>query len=150
MTRLSIYLSSHLAGARAGSHLFRRAASHFDGTAHGQALQAIAGEVQEDLAQLITITHAVGATENRLLSLSARGGAELARLKPNGGLLRRSPLADLVEIEGLCDAVCAKRSGWDALIAITATEERLPRELLRDFATEASTRRNDSVRSRPT
>jgi hypothetical protein len=41
----------------------------------------------------------------------------VARLKPNGRVLRRSPLSDLIEIEGLVDAVTAKRSGWLALAA---------------------------------
>ncbi|HEY5788534.1 MAG TPA: hypothetical protein VIT65_27555 [Microlunatus sp.] len=39
-------------------------------------------------------------------------------MKPNGRILRRSPLSDLIEIEALLDAVSAKRAGWYALAAV--------------------------------
>ena len=44
-------------------------------------------------------------------------GERVARLKPNGRLLRRSPLSDLIEVEGMLDAVRAKAAGWQALLA---------------------------------
>ena len=46
-----------------------------------------------------------------------KAGERLARLKPNGRLLTRAPLSDLVEIEGLLDVVHAKWAGWHALLA---------------------------------
>ncbi len=44
-------------------------------------------------------------------------GERVGRLKPNGRIVRRSPLSDLIEIEALIDAVSAKRAGWYALAA---------------------------------
>ena len=46
-----------------------------------------------------------------------RAGERFARLKPNGRILSRAPLSDLIEIEGLLDAVRAKCAGWHALLA---------------------------------
>lgn len=46
-----------------------------------------------------------------------RAGERFARLKPNGRILSRAPLSDLIEIEGLLDAVRAKWAGWHALLA---------------------------------
>lgn len=42
-------------------------------------------------------------------------GERVGRLKPNGSVLRRAPLSDLVEVEALLDAVHAKQAGWRAL-----------------------------------
>lgn len=39
----------------------------------------------------------------------------LGRLKPNGTLVRRSPLSDVMELEALSTAVAAKRLGWVTL-----------------------------------
>lgn len=51
---------------------------------------------------------------------AVRVAERVGRLKPNGRLLRRSPLTDLVEIEGLLGAVSAKATGWQALHAVEA------------------------------
>ena len=52
-----------------------------------------------------------------LLGSALRLAERVGRLKPNGRLLRRAPLSDLIEIEGLLDAVHAKAAGWRALAA---------------------------------
>lgn len=54
---------------------------------------------------------------NPLLGAVLQVGERVGRLKPNGRVLRRSPLSDLIEIEALIDAVSAKRAGWYALAA---------------------------------
>lgn len=52
---------------------------------------------------------------NPLLGLVLQLGERMGRLKPNGRVIRRSPLSDLIEIEALSDAINAKRAGWYAL-----------------------------------
>jgi len=52
-----------------------------------------------------------------LLDAAMQAGELAGRLKPNGRIVRRSPLSDLVEVEGLLDAVRAKAAGWQALLA---------------------------------
>ena len=48
-------------------------------------------------------------------SLVVRTGERVGRLKPNGRVVRRSPLSDLVEVEAGLDAVHAKAAGWEVL-----------------------------------
>ena len=59
----------------------------------------------------------LGVRPNPLLGAALRIGERLGRLKPNGALIRRPPLTDLVEIEALATIVHAKRNGWVALLA---------------------------------
>ena len=56
-------------------------------------------------------------TPDRRLEIVLRVGEFIGRAKPNGRLLRRSPLSDLIEIEAMLDAVHAKQRGWAALKA---------------------------------
>ena len=56
-------------------------------------------------------------TPGRPERLALRAGERVGRLKPNGHLVRRAPLSDLVEVEAGLDAVHAKACGWQALRA---------------------------------
>lgn len=123
MTALEIYLQNHEAAARAGVDLCRRAAFNQRRQAYGPELKRLRRDIGEDRSRLRTIMTAVGAQPNPLLGVALQVGERIGRLKPNGRVLRRSPLSDLIEIEGLVDAVSAKRSGWYALAAA-----RLPAE----------------------
>ncbi|MGW2089753.1 hypothetical protein [Streptomyces sp. NPDC001880] len=55
-------------------------------------------------------------------------GERIARLKLNGTLTRRSPLSDLIELEGMRMGVEGKTALWQALRAITDNEPRLDPE----------------------
>jgi len=74
----------------------------------------------------------VNVGSNSLLGLVLQVGERVGRLKPNGRIVRRSPLSDLIEIEALIDAVSAKRAGWYALAAahLPAPETSRVAELL--------------------
>lgn len=137
LSNLAIYLTDHLAGARGGVRLFRRAANHYHGTARGDLLEDIALEVAEDLEHLRDMMSDLGIGENRLLSTSAVIAERLGQLKPNGRIFRRAPLTYLVEIEGLRDVVKAKHSGWEALISAAETNPRLPQNILVRLAERA-------------
>ena len=52
-----------------------------------------------------------------LMGTALQIGERISRLKPNGRLVRRSPLTPFLEVEGLLDAVHAKAAGWWALDA---------------------------------
>ena len=75
---------------------------------------------------------AVPVASNPLLGLALQVGERVGRLKPNGRIVRRSPLSDLIEVEALIDAVSAKRAGWYALAAapIAASEASRIAELI--------------------
>lgn len=61
---------------------------------------------------------------NPLMGVALQVGERIGRLKPNGRVLRRAPLSDLIEVEGLVDAVSAKRTGWYALAAAQLPAEQ--------------------------
>ncbi len=115
---LALYLRNHEAGASGGYDFFRRTAASHRKLPHGPAIRALADEVHEDLVALRTLMRTQGVGRDLALDVAARVAEKLGRLKPNGHLLRRSPLTDLVEIEGCLDAVHAKAAGWHALAAL--------------------------------
>jgi hypothetical protein len=114
---LRIYLQNHEAAARAGIDLCRRSADNQRRRAHGPVLRDLCDEIREDRDRLLVLMKSVQVRPNPLLGAVLQVGERVGRLKPNGRVLRRSPLSDLIEIEALIDAVSAKRAGWYALAA---------------------------------
>lgn len=124
MTALEIYLQNHEAAARAGVDLCRRAAFNQRRQAHGPELKRLRRDIDEDRSRLRTIMAAVDVQPNPLMGVALQVGERIGRLKPNGRVLRRAPLSDLIEVEGLVDAVSAKRTGWYALAAAQLPAEQ--------------------------
>ena len=115
---LAIYLRNHEAAAQAGRDLFRRTAASQRDRPYAGELAELATEIEQDLASLRAIMRAAGVSPDVLQGIALRVGERVGRLKPNGRLLRRSPLSDLIEIEALLDAVRAKAAGWHALSSV--------------------------------
>jgi len=125
---LSTYLNNHLSAASAGVDLFRRAAaSHRDGD-RGAELYRLADEIAADRRTLRGIMQRLEVEENKVMQGVSRVGERLGRLKPNGYLVSRSPLSELVELEALRDAVAAKKAGWQVLRALAVHDDRVMRE----------------------
>ena len=143
MKYLKIYLQDHFAGATAGAELAKRAAKHNEGDAEfGGPLQRIAAEIDEDREQLRRIMAALEVEPDRIKTTLMWAGEKAGRLKPNGDLLRFSPLSRHVEIEGLITGVSGKLSLWRALIAVEAEHAQLDAAKL----TEAADRAEDQLR----
>jgi len=123
---LSIYLRNHEAAAQAGRDLFGRVAASHRGKSYGVELSALVTEVGQDLDSLHELMTELRTSPDPVMGTVLRIGERLGRLKPNGQLLSRSPLSDLIEIEGLLDAVHAKASGWKALAAADVGTEGSP------------------------
>jgi hypothetical protein len=138
---LEIYLQNHEAAAHAGSDFFRRTATNQRTREYGAELSGLATQIKEDHYRLRSIMNRVGVRPNVPLGLALRVGERLGRLKPNGRLLRRAPLSDLIEIEGLLDAVSAKRAGWQALATVDPAHGVSPDEI-----DELITRADDQLR----
>src|SRR5215212_795011 len=100
-----------------GATLFRRTAANQRHKPYTHELRQLVTEVEEDLNSLRKLMRRTGVRPNLLLGSALRLAERVGRLKPNGRLLRRAPLSDLIEIEGLHDAVHAKAAGWRALAA---------------------------------
>ncbi len=120
---IAIYLQNHEAAACGGVDLFRRVADQQRERRWGLELGKLSDEVADDLRRMRELMRVVKVMRNPLLEAAARLGVQVGRVKPNGHLLRRSPLSDLIEVEGLFDAVNAKAAGWRALLA--ADDENL-------------------------
>lgn len=134
---LAVYVRNHLAAARGGVDLFRRVAVSAQGKPAAPELAALADEVAADVQMLLDIAGALGIAENKPFGLAARVGERIGRLKPNGAVIRRSPLTDLIEIEGQLDAVAAKSAGWEALLCATDARIEPVRARLEDLRTRA-------------
>jgi hypothetical protein len=122
---LSTYLNDHLTGATAGVELFKRAAKHHAGTDGGETLAALAAEVEEDRASLQQLMSDLEVRQNTPMIVLGWLGEKAGRLKPNGYLLRRSPLSDVVELEALRIAVMGKTAGWQVLRSMAQHDGRI-------------------------
>jgi hypothetical protein len=82
-------------------------------------------EVSEDVRELQAVIVRLGLPHRSGLRVLAAVAERVGRLKPNGRLVRRSPLADVVDLEGLLLGVEGKAAVWRSLRALAATEPRL-------------------------
>jgi hypothetical protein len=121
---LAIYLRNHYAGAQAGRELFRRAERNQRDRPYGAELTELWAEVEEDARALRQVLRAEGVQPDLPQGVLLQLGERVGRLKPNGALVGRAPLSDLIEVEGMFDAVRAKAAGWQALTALPAPRWR--------------------------
>ncbi len=122
---LGIYLNDHLAGATGGLDLFRRAAGAHRGSAYGEALRRLAGEVAEDRSALLEMIQTLGVPIRHYKLYAAWALEKVGRLKPNGRLVQRSPLSSLVELEAMRLGVEGKAAGWRTLRVVAKQDSRL-------------------------
>ncbi len=144
MSHLSRYLRTHLAGSTAGVNLFERAAGEHPEPA-SSVIARIQGELVEERVALRAMMAALGIAESPVANLLARAGERVGRLKPNGNLLHRTAMTDLVELETMSIALAGKLNGWESLLAIVDDEPRLDRTELERLAQQARDQR-DAVR----
>ena len=116
-SQLSIFLRNHEAAARAGLDLIRRAAKGQRRRPWSDQLAVLANDAEADLLALQRLMRSLGVAPDPLLGAALRLGERAGRLKPNGHLVRRAPLSDLVEVEGTLQALQLKAAGWRALQA---------------------------------
>lgn len=125
---LGIYLNDHLAGATGGVELARRAAR--GSTRYGDELKPIATEIAADRAALKQIMQGLGVPIRSYKQYGTWLAEKVGRVKPNGRLISRAPLTDLVEIEALRIAAEGKAAGWRLLRRLAAEDDRVDRDLL--------------------
>ena len=109
-----VLLRNHQAGGRAAVDLFVRAASAQRGRPYAVQLDQLAVEAREDLDFNERVMRRLGVMPSPAQVAVLRLGERIGRLKPNGQLLRRAPLSDVVELEGLIATVHIKIAGWQA------------------------------------
>lgn len=126
---LHIYMNDHLAGSSAGRELAKRCLSNNAGTPLGDYLQRFIQEITEDRATLESAIESTGGKRDRIKPAAGWLAEKVGRLKLNGQIRGYSPLSRVVELEGLCVGVEAKKAMW---IAFEALDD--PRLAAFDFA----------------
>ena len=111
---VAILLRNHHAGGRAAVDLFARAVAAQRDRPYGPQLDRLAAEAREDLDFNRAVMQRLGVSPSPIQDAALRLGERIGRLKPNGQLLRRAPLSDLIELEGLIATVHVKIAGWQA------------------------------------
>ena len=111
---LEILLRNHHAGGLAAVDLFRRAAKGQRHRPYAAQLRELATEAREDLDFNESVMRRLGVAAAPAQVVALRLGERIGRLKPNGQMLRRAPLSDVVELEGLIATVHIKIAGWQA------------------------------------
>lgn len=109
-----ILLRNHQAGGTAAVDLFVRAAAGQRARSYAAQLSQLAVEAQEDLDFNQSVMRRLGVAPSALQVAALRLGERILRFKSNGRLVRRAPLSDVVELEGLIATVYIKLAGWQA------------------------------------
>ncbi len=104
--------------------MFRRASGSAQGSVRTQ-LQQLTTQVERDRDSLLTLMGTLGVPVRRYKVLGGWVLEKAGRFKPNGHLLKRSPLSDLIELEGLCLGVQGKAAGFRSLRRLADTDTRL-------------------------
>ncbi len=143
---LATYLNDHYAASVAAAELARRSASSNRGTAYGEALTALAREIEEDRQALGLIMRRLEVGTDRAKAAVAWSAEKLGRLKLNGQLTGYSPLSRLEELEILELGVLGKLLLWQALEA--STDHGIPGTELEALIKRARSQRRRLERQR--
>lgn len=129
---LVVLLRNHQAGGRAALDLFDRAIAGQRARPYADGLRTLRDECREDLDFNESVMRRLRVQASPVQVLGTRLTERVGRLKPNGRVVGRSPISDVVELEGLIAAVHVKVAGWQAAQAgefLTAEESARLEEL---------------------
>jgi hypothetical protein len=135
---LGIYCNDHLAASVGGMELVKRMLGEHRTTDYEAPLTQLLAELREENTSLEAQMRAVGVAVRRYKQAALWLGEKISRIKPNGRLVRRSPLSDLVEFEFLASAVRAKRSGFETLREVAEVDSRLDKAELDRLIAQAN------------
>lgn len=147
---LGVYLNDHLAGATAGCARFARSARAHPGSETGDELSRLRAECEEDRRALRHWMSVLGVPVRPPWVLAGRVAEAVGALKPNGRLVRRSPLRTVVELEGLLLGVQGKGALWRSLRELARTDARLDAGALEDLVLRADQQAAELERLRRT
>jgi hypothetical protein len=149
---LGIYLSDHLAGSAGGRSLAKRIAKSHGMESARREGERLVSEIDEERAVLERTMGALGTSPSRIKERLAPALELVGRLKLNGSLTTRSPLSDLVELEGMSLGVNGKLRMWQALRILAPGEPALDEGQLDRMIeqAEAQIARLDALRAQAT
>ncbi|MFD9706248.1 SRPBCC family protein [Lentzea sp. NPDC059081] len=128
---LGIYLNDHLAGTTAISELARRVSR-----THPE-LRLLADDLEADRKELLDFMREVGVEARPHKAAIGWLSEKAGRLKLNGRVLGRSPLSDVLELEGLRVGIEAKSALWRTLRKLQSFDEERLERLARRAAGQA-------------
>ena len=134
---LGIYVNDHLMAATGGIELVRRMLGSHRGDKYQQPLEQLLGQLREERSAHLKMAQTLGTPVRQYKQLASWVGEKVARVKPNGHLLSRSPLSDVLEFEFIASAVLAKRAGFETLREVAEAEPSLDKDLLDRLVTQA-------------
>ena len=134
---LALYLNDHLTGASVGVHLFRRAAQLHHDRAARETLIGLSREVNADRDTLIALMKRLDVSPQRHRMALGWAAEKAGRLKPNGTLIKRSPLSDVVELETLRLGVEGKACVWKLLALLADSDPRISADELDELEQRA-------------
>jgi hypothetical protein len=134
---LSTYLRDHFAGAMGGLELAKRAAQQLP----EDAMDEIAAEIEADRETLRELMSRLDVEPSTLKAGMGWLGERVGRLKLNQRVFGRSPLSDVLELEGLIAGVSGKLQLWRGLALIAPVDQRLERFDFQDLAQRAEDQR---------
>ncbi|WP_329790478.1 SRPBCC family protein [Lentzea sp. DG1S-22] len=119
---LGIYLNDHLAAMTAGTELGRRVSR-----THPE-LRVLADDIEADREELLDFMREVGVESRPHKAAIGWLSEKAGRLKLNGKVLGRSPLSDVLELEGLRIGIEGKTALWRTLRKLKSfDDDRLER-----------------------
>ncbi|HEX3732590.1 MAG TPA: hypothetical protein VHU91_06700 [Mycobacteriales bacterium] len=134
---LGIYLNDHAALSRAGVELANRIAHSHRTCSDGAKFRWLADDLAEDRRELLDIMGTLGVELKRYKDYAAWISEKIGRLKPNGSLLRRSPVSTVLEFEALLLSVHGKAVLWRTLRVLARPDGPLDAERIHKLAQRA-------------
>lgn len=141
---LAIYCNNHIASSTGGIELVARMVGIHRGGQYEDRLQQLLEELREEKVALSGIMKSLGIPVRQYKQLALWAGEKVSRLLPNGHLLSRSPLSDVIEFEFLASAIRGKRSGFETLRIAAEIDRRIDAALLDGLIAQAN-RQHDWV-----
>ncbi|QPK83654.1 NAD-dependent epimerase/dehydratase family protein [Corynebacterium qintianiae] len=112
---LEDYLANHLTGARGAVERLDMMTLNYQDTPVFPQIARVAREIRADRDFLEYVARSFGFDPKPAQGAAAWVGERFGRLKPNGRVVERSPMALLLESELLRSAVAGKIGGWETL-----------------------------------
>lgn len=149
---LGIYLNDHLTGSAVGRSLAQRIGKSNGMEPARREGERLVAEIDEERRALVAIIRRLGLRPKLARTRVAPVLERVGRLKLNGSLLRRSPLSDLVELEGMSLGVNGKLRMWQALRLLAPGEPALDQAELDRMVEQAENQigRLDALREEAT
>ena len=123
---LGIYLNDQLAMGVLWRELARRTHRSNRGTPAEGPLAEVASAISEDVETFRGIMRRLGIRPNPVKTGLAVAAERLGRLKPNGRIVKYSPLSRFTEVEILAMGIEGKKQLWATLRDLADLRNRLP------------------------